>query len=85
MQIIKNSSENINPTDKKLLLMFKSKNHIMTILVVLLFIVFFTSFTLGRYAIPLDELANVFLSKICTFFTYSQINYFFFIIIVKFY
>lgn len=64
MQIIKNSSKNINPTDKKLLLMFKSKNHIRTVLVILSIIVFFTSFTLGRYAIPLDELANVFLSKI---------------------
>jgi ABC-type Fe3+-siderophore transport system, permease component len=64
MQIIKKSSETINQTDKNLLLIFKTSNCIMTMLVILLSITFLISFTIGRYGIPFHELLNIFLSKI---------------------
>jgi len=64
VQIFKKSSENFKQADKNLLLMLKSNNHIITILVILSFIIFFISFTVGRYGIPFDQLSNIFLSKL---------------------
>ena len=64
MQIFKKSSENFKQADKNLLLMLKSNNHIITILVILSFIIFFISFTVGRYGVPFDQLSNIFLSKL---------------------
>jgi iron complex transport system permease protein len=63
MQILKKSSETINPVDKNLLSSLKTQNYIMIKLVILLFVTFLISFTIGRYGIPFHELLNIFISK----------------------
>lgn len=63
MQILRKSSETINKTDKNLWAILKTPNCIMTMLVILLFIIFLFSFTIGRYGIPFHELLNIFISR----------------------
>ena len=63
MQILRKSSETINKTDKNLWTILKTPNYIITMLVILLFIIFLSSFTIGRYGIPFHELLNIFISR----------------------
>lgn len=63
MQILRKSSETINKTDKNLWTILKTPNYIITMLVILLFIIFLFSFTIGRYGIPFHELLNIFISR----------------------
>lgn len=63
MQILKKSSRTINSTDKNLLLILRTPNCTMTVLVILLFVTFLFSFTIGRYGIQFHELVNIFISR----------------------